>query len=265
MTDIVAVPEASGLQYDQDIACKQIYATRNYGQFRLDEINRPLIPTKVNRMAISLKEDGNWLDQYPITVSADGTVEDGQHRLKAAEMVGTPIYFIISTMGIINVGLVTMNTDKWTTQDFHHHYVAQGLPDYVWLDEFLKRNEHMTLSAALSTIRNRVSPLYDTIRSGKLEIDDERKELVEQVAALSLRLKPFLPVLYRTNGVQQSLRIMLEHGRFDEERLINQFKNSGRTIFRQPRLHDYVREFESIYNYGFSVNRVNFLESRSNH
>lgn len=259
------VPGTS-LSFEPEIETKRIYATTNYGQFHFDAANRPLISRKVSRMATSLREDGNWLDQYPITVSPDGTVEDGQHRLKAAEAVGVPIYFIISTIGVLKVGLLTRNTDKWTTEDFLNHYVVQGIESYVWVDEFLNRHQHMTLAAVISTIRGRVGePMYDAVRSGKLVISDENKELLEEVAGLSLAVKPYLPALYRVNGVQQALRIMLEHGRFEADRLIEQFIKTGRTVYRQPTIHEYVRELESIYNYGFSVNRINFLESRSNH
>jgi len=259
------VPDTS-LSFESEIETKRVYATTNYEQFHYDKANRPIDHRKVARMVTSMTDDGNWLHLYPITVYQDGKVEDGQHRLEAAKILGVPIHFIISEMGVLKVGLLTRNTDKWTTEDFLNHYVVHGLESYVWIDEFLNRHQHMTLAAVISTIRGRVGePMYDAVRSGRLVLTDDHKEILEQVATLSLAVKPYLPVLYRVNGVQQALRIMLENGRFEPERLIDQFVKTGRTVFRQPTIHDYVRELESIYNYGFSVNRVNFLESRSNH
>lgn len=250
------------MKSDRTIEAKTIWATMEYDQFSYSVINRPIDRDKVARMVMSMTEKGNWLEDYPIVVQENGVVLDGQHRLEVARTLGVPIFFIISDMQIGQVAEAARNTDKWTTRDYLHFYSSQGGEDYVWLREFLERHPHVGLAVVLTTTREYRERVYDAFRGGALRIDDDKKELLERMAGLSLVLKDYVPALYGRATFQRALAILLKHEGFDQDRLLSQWRNSGLNVYRQATAIDYVRVLGQIYNYKYSVNRVNFLEGR---
>ena len=69
-----------------------IHSTQNYRQFNFIRENRD-----VNfKSLLESVQKKNLLDCHPIICDEDLNVIDGQHRLKVAETLQVPIYYIIS-------------------------------------------------------------------------------------------------------------------------------------------------------------------------
>lgn len=235
-----------------------IWSTQNYGQFVLDERNRPVIVAKVGRMIAALGER-NFLPNYPIVVTEEGTVLDGQHRLKAAEALGLPIYYVADGIGmsIHDVGWTTMNTKGWDIYDFLHFYASGKVEVYQKISEFLSRHPNFSLGSFLAVIRNR--PIYDEFRAGQAEIADDQWQLLEGLTTLAEALKPFVPHLWAKRGFHVALRYLIENPNFRAQRLVDQFEKTGLTIYRQAEASDYLRELAKVYNFGLNKkNRVDF-------
>lgn len=236
-----------------------IWRTESYGQFSLSDRNRVVDVRKVGKMIQAIGER-NFLPNDPIIVTSDGVVLNGQHRLRAAEALGLPIYFIIDEIGmtIHDVGWTTMNTKGWDINDFLHFYASGNVEVYIKVAEFLSRYPHFTLGSFLAVIRGRHS-VYDEFRAGELEVEDERWVSLEAVSALTAVIKPFVPHLYNLRGFHIALRNMVENPNFRAQRLVDQFESKGLTIFRQPDSGAYLTELARVYNFGYSKNKVDFL------
>src|SRR5690606_27164974 len=72
-----------------------ILQTTNYGMFKFDPLNRAIRQDKLDRLYDAVQTK-NLLHLFPIVVSRNFVVMDGQHRLKTAEAHGVPIYYIVS-------------------------------------------------------------------------------------------------------------------------------------------------------------------------
>ena len=76
----------------------KIYKTTDYSQFKFIKGNRPVDPKHVKKLGKSMRKGHVPM---PIVVTKKNVlfpcyvVNDGQHRLKAAEICGYPVYYMI--------------------------------------------------------------------------------------------------------------------------------------------------------------------------
>ena len=127
-----------------------IRSTTNYNIFKLDPRNRPINSDKLEKLYDSVAKV-NLLREFPIVVTPDLYVMDGQHRLKVAEALGVSIYYIVSTKATIEH--ITMTTDavsKWSTENYLHRWCVEGKLDYLMLREFWKSNDFLTLNTSMN-------------------------------------------------------------------------------------------------------------------
>lgn len=116
----------------------KIEKTSNYELFDVIGENRPIDMTHVKHLAKSISKQ-NLLDSNPILVNENLEVIDGQHRLKAAELLGVPIYYIINrSLTLDSMAMLNDIQKKWDYPTYISHYAARGFPDYIELKEFLK-------------------------------------------------------------------------------------------------------------------------------
>lgn len=109
----------------------QIYVTKDYARFSLSPTNRDICAKHVTRLVRSISER-NLLSFNPIIVDKDLCVIDGQHRLKAAEILQIPIYYrIISNASNDCARLMSSNSKTWTLLDTLKYYSQIGAEAYV--------------------------------------------------------------------------------------------------------------------------------------
>ena len=70
-----------------------VYATTDYGKFKILITNRIVIDKVVKKLVKSMLESG-WIGA-PIVVNERMEVIDGQHRIAAAERIGIPVHYIV--------------------------------------------------------------------------------------------------------------------------------------------------------------------------
>jgi hypothetical protein len=122
----------------------KIYTTREYNKFRLTpEQNRKLKVNDVIKIAESMEEK-SLLPEFPIIVTRDFRVIDGQHRLHAAEIAKVPVYYIVSdNMTMDDVASAQALTTPWTLADYLHYYCSSGASvhraNYLQMQEFVNK------------------------------------------------------------------------------------------------------------------------------
>jgi hypothetical protein len=106
--------------------------------------NRKIYQSHVEKLMSSYKDDSLSMRSSPIVVSRGHHVIDGQHRLQAAKNLKMPVYYIIddtiTTMDQVLQQIVLRNVQqkKWAIIDYVQFYAAQGMEEYIFLDDIIE-------------------------------------------------------------------------------------------------------------------------------
>ena len=235
----------------------RILKTRNYSMFHLHESNREIKPDVLNNLRRRI-ETRNLLALFPIVVTHDMTVVDGQHRLKAAEILRVPIYYIFNDdITPMDAAFTNAGTTKWDLIDYVRHYAKQGKADYKELLYFMDSHPLMSLSAIVGYCRvmsgengfgtNRVTP-HRLLREGNFSADglvlaDLLYQAAEAFAEITgkqfIWTKPFL----------SALNTLMRTRHYNHEHMLNSLQRQAARLLPAARSIDYLRELEAIYNY----------------
>lgn len=112
-----------------------IHSTRNYDQFKLISLNRPINPRKL----IESIQKKNMLSSHPILVDEFLHVIDGQHRLMAAKALGLPVYYIVDPdINESNIHLCQVQT-PWRGRDFRRFFSGHN-DHYKFYDDLCEKH-----------------------------------------------------------------------------------------------------------------------------
>jgi hypothetical protein len=113
-----------------------VYATRDYTQFKLSDLNREVKEKAVKTLMDSIKISGQ---RQPILVDIDNYVYDGQHRLEACKRLGIAVRFIVDKH-IKDEAIQQLNANQkaWTLLNHVEFFCKKGNRDYLALLELKK-------------------------------------------------------------------------------------------------------------------------------
>ena len=101
----------------------------DYSKFSFFEQNRDTDDRTINDLVVSIKKKGQL---QPIIVNEAYRVIDGQHRLKACEILGIPVSFIISNKATIKDVVLINNTQKsWGNLDYLKTFSHTSHPNHA--------------------------------------------------------------------------------------------------------------------------------------
>jgi len=137
----------------------RVKKTKDYASFSMTARNRTvrLDNTKRRRLIQSMEQHG-FIPAYPIYVwRADGRLEiqDGQHRLAAAKMLGLPVYYV-EVSHPIDIPRIQNTQAPWSIRDYAESYANAGNPHYQELLEFAEVHE-IPIGTARNILGNRVN------------------------------------------------------------------------------------------------------------
>ena len=126
-----------------------LYNTQNYEQFNYIDVNRDISKTHVLQLATKIRKK-NLLHLSPMIVNGNMDVFDGQHRLGAAQMLNTPIYYLFDP-DITHEDIITLNStsNSWKPLDYLKYYTTKKIPSYIKLSGFLKNNPKLAIDTSL--------------------------------------------------------------------------------------------------------------------
>ena len=212
---------------------KKIYQeTNDYKRFRFFPFNRPIVQSHVKSLAesIALKND---MDRYPVHVTQDMEIIDGQHRMKACEMLGIGVkYVVIKDFQKSDIGRLNKNQLKWSRKNWLHWYAESGNAHYQKLQTFMT-DEKMRLTDTLVMLygKNRKEALKSMQEGGfkwpedshsfHAHYDDVKRVLVELA-----RVSPVQPKWLRgatfIQGVSRFIKRQdVDTSQFIEKALLN--------------------------------------------
>lgn len=231
-----------------------ILQTANHEIFRLDPSNRKISQDKLDRMYTAI-EARNLLHLFPIVVSRDLTVIDGQHRLKVAQALGTPIYYIVSDqMRIEDASLINTNIDRWKAEDWLDHWCSRGMPEYLRLKEFWGRHKWLTLSAArylcytgdISGARDDVSHLSRRFSDGVYVANNI--PAAEGICGMAKDFSTWVP-FWKEKPFLSALRNLHSNTDYDHTRMMQKMQYLSSRLVKCATSDDYIAVISAIYNY----------------
>lgn len=232
-----------------------VYKTEDYGAFELSKFNRNVILT--NQM-VQQAEEGFIA---PIVVNEKMVVIDGQHRLKASEIVGAPVEYIIKD-GLSEHDIVRMNTvqKKWTLANHVEAWANRGNKEYIKLLDVI--NNHYKNTTVVSQIAYN-SKTYGT---AKRAIEDGEFKFYNYDRVIDFleyldRFKEETGVPKRT-GLSRALNDVLGIKKIDRDRLIQRVVSTGLDDELKTKTlnqSDVTRRLIDSYNKMLSVNSPTYI------
>lgn len=238
----------------------KIEETTNYGQFKQIKGNRAVNRHQVNRLIQSIGIR-NMLKYAPIIVNEKLEVIDGQHRLEAAKEMVLPIYFLeVPGANLRDVQLLNAVNRPWTLEDFLAAYTVEGLPEYLKVQDFMKRSGY-SLGVALYMLTKKLTNKSGThitaFKDGSFEVTDPEwaEEMVENLRQFSPYVRPNV---WADRQYITALMIIFDKGA-KLDRLLERAEKKGELLHRQVNVSEYLRELEKIYNYDMKQDIVRFF------
>lgn len=226
---------------------QQIRKTTNYNQFEKIIGNRDVDIAHVNELVARIAQY-NMLAQFPIVVTQDGYIVDGQHRLEAARVSKLPIYYVVSEESLESIIVALINSSQlhWRIINFVDFYVQQGNPQYIWLKEIYEDHK-ISIANLLSlfTGHNKTTVL----KRGELQLfrsEEEQDILLDMLAAYLALKDSFTLQVWEDMDFVQALRTMFEQ--VSAQNIKEELSRYAKPITLQNAKNDYLRLFEGIFN-----------------
>lgn len=224
-----------------------IQKTVEYSRFKLVQSNREVDTSHVNRLVREIRKK-NLLHLNPITVNSNYEVIDGQHRLRAAEVLGVPIYFIQDET--VNDGdIAGMNSNKrvWTMMDFINYYANKGYQAYIEFCKFCNKHNDLSPSLLIALCDKKGIRCTDNIRSGELDVSN--MSLAETIIG---NLKDFMehrPQIAKQARFIEALLFIHNTGEYDHKRMLQKLSFAPTMLTPCVTKKQYIHVLQNLYNY----------------
>lgn len=228
--------------------------TDDYKRFKFKNENREVKRVHLERMIRNLK-DNNRLEWEPILVNENMEIIDGQHRLKAAEKLGLPVYYKM-VKGATTKDLISLQVAQmWNLEDYFHAWEAQGKEDYMKLGRFMKRH-NLTLSRALCLFGEyKNKNFYEEFRKGNFVFNVMFEKLDENVK----NIKVFIDfVNMKTAGSKRYLKstnfwcalsMFLNTSEVEFDTFMQKLEYKLDLMRPATKIQEYMMIFKTIYNW----------------
>ena len=234
----------------------KIYKTTDYSQFKFIKGNRPVDPKHVKKLVKSMRKGHVPM---PIVVSEKNIifpcyfVNDGQHRLKAAEICNYPVYYmIVPTMSLEQIRDINQVDKKWTNDDFLDSNVSTEMDatgPYHTFDWFKKKygfsfqvNIDLLCNIPLGRTSQRV------FRDGHITINNLPDAIAK--ANFLTSLKEYTD-LYKNERFMMGMVMVMRQPIWDAERFVRQVRKHASELQHPQRTAAlYVEVFNFIFNRG---------------
>lgn len=168
---------------------KSILVTNDYSIFKKLEGNRSTSAEYVQKLVESIQSK-NLLHCHPIIVNSKMEIIDGQNRLKAAEKLGLPIYYVIEdSAGGMDVILLNTNRKNWKLENYCDFYISQGNENYKKIKEYSQLYQ-VQLTILLNSARGtRVGSSYLNLFKNGFYTFPAEKKLERMINVLEHKVK----------------------------------------------------------------------------
>lgn len=224
--------------------------TTNLDMFKLMKNNRPVNHSRVKKIYQSMMDNG--LLVQPITVNKKMEIVDGQHRYHSSKLSGLGIYYVqVDNYDENHVILTNTNSQSWSRKDFLHYYVSKDNRNYVFLETFMKKFPHFSLTDSMFLLTNGsfTNTKKEHFNNGQFKIQNYHKGVLWGEFITSLQ-KYFPQGFSRTVFVRSMVSVLRKYEKeFNRDEFIKKCEIVPHFFKLCGNHGDYVRMIEEIYNY----------------
>ena len=253
MTSILGIKVKYG-DFKSSRGITKVLYEKNYTKFTLLDDNRDINDVHVEALAKSMKKSGQLM---PIIVNENLEVLDGQHRLKACELLGLPVAYVVNIGGNSRQVALINNTQKsWLTNDYLKHYSHESWKNHVEYKKiimFEKENKlsHTVcmclLSDNLNNGRRWDTGVMKSFKEGNFKI--KNLERAQTYASQLLKFKSFVPNLVRIVRFCIAFIKVSQLKGFNLELAYKQIEKNSNKFDKCVNQEDWIEAFVDAYNY----------------
>jgi hypothetical protein len=243
----------------------KIFSTTEYDSFKLlKKQNRGIKNGHVNRLVKSINKK-NLLKDFPIVVSRDFTILDGQHRFEACKKLEIPIWYRVSSdMDINDLPIINSIYLGWKLSDYLDKYIDSSNIDYIKFKRLMDENDDLfgitqilqfvfgyAHSGTRSNGNYNGSPSV-AFKNGDFIYPEDDFYVREKINIV----KSFSPYTKLTKTFISAVLALMKITDYDHNRMLNNLKKCGHLLKTTTSVKDYFIMFNEIYNHGKSKNTI---------
>lgn len=216
-------------QHNGDEVVRQIYKTYDYAKFGDLKQNRKINAVNFAKLQRSMAEEQLLI---PICVNEKFEIIDGQHRARACQELGLPIYYYQEEgYGVQQMRRANLVSTNWNQDDFLNMYVSEEIMDYLVFKELID-NSGLSVSDLIKVIARLTSKAAPQVRleflEGELKISDD---LYEDITDFLLCLKTFVffPAYRKQRFVSAFLELYL-HPSYNHDLMVERLRSEQRQL-----------------------------------
>lgn len=238
-----------------------VYETENYDLFGKILGNRPISATSYQRLLHKI-QNLNLLRCFPIVVNKKMEVIDGQHRLKVATEIGSPIFFIIEDdADIHHTREVNTVGSQWSQTDFLNNFIELDIKSYIELKKFREENANiLSMPEAIFMFTGKKGEQQTHFRKGEMVVGDI--DLREKTMSFLNKLYTIRRDAAQDTYLQRIIYYLITNEVVSMSRLMEMFEKHPDKLAYLPkseaRMFAYLDE---IYNFGLK-NYVSIREKK---
>ena len=235
-----------------------IQKTTNYSKFAKVEGNREVKQSRAKAMAKKMAKQ-NLMPYLPAVVKRENgklRILDGQSRVAASEMLGFPVYYVLTDDGVDVDIIADINSGakNWTPKDYINYFAENGNEHYIALRQFITDTEIpcQTAVALLSgNVVNTGARQAQKFKQGLFEIKETR--LAYRVGNIISALRAMgcntATHRYYTCALAKLVRTSV----FDDQRFLAKAKRQIAKLVRCADTDCVIRVIDEIYNHGSRI------------
>ena len=249
-------PQTNTIKHHQSLKTK-VYAHKNYDLFKFLTGNRDLNLVKIKRIIKDVKAGLNMLRYFPILVTKDMVVIDGQHLFEVCKELELPVYYIIveEDLSLADIAKFNSRTEKWKLKDFVNAYTQLGNPHYKVLGDFVlsyKFSYSDSVGLLMYGTSKKNGNVLEVFRTGKFEVHHTHiaTEIADKVAMFEVFPR------YRNRQFIRAIETLYKGKKCDFDRLVEKVSNRVDQFEAKVSTKEYLTQLELFYNHGLQSRAI---------
>jgi hypothetical protein len=235
----------------------KLRCTRDYNIFELNDLNRPLHDDPV--LMASMKKHG-FMPSQPIQCMRNGSnklkVVRGHHRLRNAEQLGLPVWYVVDNSNT-DIFELEGGRQAWSISDFAIGRSADGDEHCSRLLEFQKAHR-LTLGAAASLMGGESAGSYNkikSIKSGNFRVASDTTH-ARVVVSITDHCRASGIAFATATAFVTAVSLAVRVPEFDVATFKHRVSIEGGRLTKRSTVADYLDEIDALYNYSAKGKRI---------
>jgi len=233
--------------------------TIDYSLFKFSKANRKsLNETHIEKLVRSIRLNG-YMHAFPIIVTPDLLVVDGQHRFNACRRLNLPIFYVIQNKKMEYILPLINNTQlKWNIVDWINYYAQNGNENYKLFQAFCTKYSFPPNSGIIILFKGRTGGSQSSLlQQGLLNFSQEEFDTCSAIAQKVIVVTKMLKI--NSGKLISAIVFLLFHEQFDIKILFQKLEYLARTFQKTTNTREYLKQLQEVYNHKSRVGSIDFL------